>query len=42
MNDTDPLDELEQLAARQIGLRIPEDARKRFAAMLRERAAHLG
>jgi len=42
MNDTDLLDELEQLAARQIGLRIPGDARDHFAAMLRERAAHLG
>jgi chemotaxis protein methyltransferase CheR len=36
------LDELTQLAARQIGLRIPDDARDRFAAMLREHAAHLG
>ena len=42
MNDTALFDELEQLAARRIGLRIPGDARDRFAAMLRERAAHLG
>ena len=42
MNDTDLLDELEQLAARRIGLRIPDDAHDRFAGMLRERAAHLG
>src|SRR3989338_5158760 len=41
-NDTALLDELAQLAARQIGLRIPDDARDRFAGMLRERAAHLG
>ncbi|HEU0219555.1 MAG TPA: CheR family methyltransferase [Gallionella sp.] len=42
MNDTALLDELTQLAAHQIGLRIPDDARDRFAGMLRERAAHLG
>ena len=42
MNDTDLLDELEQLAARRIGLRIPDDAHDRFAGMLHERAAHLG
>ena len=41
-NDTVLLDELAQLAARRIGLRIPDDARDRFAGMLRERAAHLG
>src|SRR3989338_4632147 len=41
-NDTALFDELAQLAARRIGLRIPDDARDRFAAMLRERAAHLG
>ena len=42
MNDTALLDELAQLAARQIGLRIPDDAHDRFVGMLRERAAHLG
>ena len=42
MNDTALLDELAQLAARQIGLRISDDARDRFAGMLRERTAHLG
>lgn len=42
MNDKALLDELAQLVARRIGLRIPDDARDRFAAMLRERAAHLG
>src|SRR3989338_4118160 len=42
MNDTGLLDDLERLAARQIGLRIPDDARDRFAGMMRERAAHLG
>ncbi|HEU0234751.1 MAG TPA: CheR family methyltransferase [Gallionella sp.] len=42
MNDTALLDELAQLAARRIGLRIPGDARDRFAGMLRERAALLG
>lgn len=42
MNDTALLDELEQLAAQRIGLHIPDDAHGRFAAMLRERAAHLG
>ena len=42
MNDTALFDELAQLAARRIGLRIPDDARDRFAGMLRERAAHLG
>jgi len=41
-NDTALLDELAQLAARQIGLRIPDDARDRFASTLREHAAHLG
>lgn len=38
MNDSALLDELAQLAARQIGLRIPDDARTRFAAILRGRA----
>lgn len=42
MNNMALFDELTQLAARQIGLRIPDDARDRFAAMLREHAAHLG
>ncbi|TAN82325.1 MAG: hypothetical protein EPN14_04020 [Gallionella sp.] len=42
MNNMALLDELTQLAARQIGLRIPDDARDHFAAMLREHAAHLG
>jgi len=42
MNDTALFDELAQLAARQIGLRIPDDAHDRFVGMLRERAAHLG
>jgi len=42
MNDTALFDEFEQLAARRIGLRISDDARDRFAAMLRERAARLG
>ena len=41
-NDTGLLDDLERLAARQIGLRIPDDARDRFAGMMRKRAAHLG
>lgn len=42
MNDTALFDELAQLAARQIGLRIPDDVHDRFVGMLRERAAHLG
>lgn len=42
MNDTVLLDTLAQLAARRIGLRIPGDARDRFAGMLRERAARRG
>lgn len=42
MNDTALFDELAQLAARQIGLRIPVGAHDRFVGMLRERAAHLG
>lgn len=42
MNDIALFDELAQLAARQIGLRIPDDAHDRFVGMLRERAAHLG
>ncbi|MDO8810998.1 MAG: CheR family methyltransferase, partial [Gallionella sp.] len=42
MNDTALLDELAQLTARRIGLRIPDDVRDRFVGMLRERAAHLG
>jgi len=42
MNDTALFDELAQLAARQIGLRIPDNAHDRFVGMLRERAAHLG
>lgn len=42
MNDTALLDELAQLAVRRIGLRIPGDARDRFANILRERATHLG
>lgn len=42
MNNTALLDELAQLAAQRIGLRIPDDARDRFIGMLRERAAHLG
>lgn len=42
MNDTALFDELEQFAARKIGLRIPDEAHERFVGMLRERAAHLG
>ena len=42
MNDTDLLDELAQLAARRIGLHIPDNAHDRFVGTLRERAAHLG
>ncbi len=42
LNDTALFDELAQLAAHQIGLRIPDDAHDRFVGMLRERAAHLG
>lgn len=42
MNDTALFDELAQLASRQIGLRIPDEAHDRFVGMLRERAAHLG
>jgi chemotaxis protein methyltransferase CheR len=41
MNDTALFDELAQLAARQIGLRIPDGAHDRFVGMLRERAKHL-
>jgi chemotaxis protein methyltransferase CheR len=42
MNDTALFDELAQLATRQIGLRISDDAHDRFVGMLRERTAHLG
>jgi chemotaxis protein methyltransferase CheR len=42
MNDTALFDELAQLAARQIGLRIPDGAHDRFVGILRKRAAHLG
>jgi chemotaxis protein methyltransferase CheR len=42
MDETVLFEELERLARRQIGLRIPDDARNRFVAKLRERAAHLG
>ncbi len=41
MNDTALFDELAQLAARQIGLRIPDGAHDRFVGILRERTAHL-
>ncbi len=42
MNDSSQLEELVQLVAQRIGLRITDDARDRFLAILRERAAHLG
>jgi chemotaxis protein methyltransferase CheR len=42
LNDTVLFDELAQLAAHQIGLRISDDAHDRFVGMLRERAANLG
>ncbi len=42
MNDTLLLEELAQLAAHHIGLRIPENAQERFAAVLRRRATQLG
>ena len=41
MNDTALFDELAQLAARQIGLRIPDGAHDRFVGILHERTAHL-
>ncbi|MDO8349676.1 MAG: CheR family methyltransferase [Gallionella sp.] len=41
MSDTAIFDELAQLAARRIGLHIPDNAHDRFVGTLRERAAHL-
>lgn len=42
MKDAALLDELAQLAAQQIGLRVPDDTRNRFIGVLRERATRLG
>lgn len=42
MNDGVLINELEQLAAQSIGLRIPDNAHDRFAVTVRERAAHQG
>ncbi|MDO8466494.1 MAG: CheR family methyltransferase [Gallionella sp.] len=42
MNDTALLDELAQLAAQRIGLRIPDDAHDRFTEILREHAKRRG
>ena len=42
MDNTAQLEELKQLLARRVGLRIPPEAHDRFAVMLRERTARLG
>ena len=42
MDDTAQLDELAQLLAQRVGLRVPPDAHQRFVSILHERAARLG